>query len=222
MIILDLPNYQYKISQIIKRFSQKKFKIIALDYNLKHKIDCNISIFKKNNLAKKNYLGLKYTIIRKEFVKKKLNQNKDLFFISIGSSDIKNIKEKIKNVFFPYFKNVFVNNNFKNNKKKNINQRKYLNKMMHCKMAASNGGTTLLELLFLKKIVFAYPQNRLELNFSKYLKNKGFIISINDFYINKSKILKFQKRIQHNREIDEFGTDRISKIILSYVNKLRL
>ena len=93
---------------------------------------------------------------------------------------------------------------------------------MHCKMAASNGGTTLLELLFLKKIVFAYPQNRLELNFTKYLKNKGFIISINDFYVNKNKILKFQKRIQHNKEIDEFGTDRISKIILSYVNKLRL
>ena len=41
--------------------------------------------------------------------------------------------------------------------------------MMSCKMAASNGGTTLLELLFLK-IVFVYPQNKHELNFSKYLK----------------------------------------------------
>ena len=42
--------------------------------------------------------------------------------------------------------------------KKN-DQKDYIKKMITCEMAASNGGTTLLELLYLK-VVFVYPQNR--------------------------------------------------------------
>ena len=72
-------------------------------------------------------------------------------------------------------------------------------------MAASNGGTTLLELLYLKKIVFVYPQNQLELNFSRYLKKKGYNIFINYFKIDKEKILKIKHKIQVNRQIDKFG-----------------
>lgn len=216
IIVLDLPNYNYKISDIIKNFSKKKSKVIGLDYNLKHKIDCNISIFKKNLFAKQNYVGLEYTIIRDEFVKKKFNQNKNLFFISIGSSDIKKIKNKIKDLFLPYFTEVYLNSDFKNDKNNNDYQKKYLKKMHSCKMAASNGGTTLLELLFLNKIVFVYPQNRLELNFAKFLKKKGYTIFINDFKITKKKIINSKNKIQEHNQIDEFGTKRISELISFY------
>ena len=92
--------------------------------------------------------------------------------------------------------------------------------MITCEMAASNGGTTLLELLYLKKVVFVYPQNRTELNFSKYLKKKGYNIFINNFRIDKKKIKKNINKIQANRQIDEFGIERISKIILNYKNEL--
>ena len=114
---MDLPSYKYDISKILKNYCKQNSKIIALDYTFKNKIDCNIAIFKKNKFALKNYIGLKYSIIRKEFFNSKIKKNKDLFFISIGSSDIKNIKNKIKNIFLPYFKNIFLNENFKNKKK---------------------------------------------------------------------------------------------------------
>ena len=112
-----------------------------------------------------------------------------------------------------------MNNDLKNKKNKKLSQKEYLKKIILCKMAASNGGTTLLELLFLKKIVFVYPQNDQELNFSKYLKKKGFTIVINDYNIDKNKIFKYKNKIQNNRQIDEFGIKRISKIIISFNNK---
>ena len=187
IIILDLPYSYYNIKEILNKYTKKNYKVIALDYSLKYKIDCNISIHKKNIHAFKNFVGLEYSIIRNEFLNKKFNLNKDLFFISIGSSDIKNIKNKIKQLFLPYFKKLFLNTNLK--KKKNSQQKKYVNQMITCKMAASNGGTTLLELLFLKKIVFVYPQNEYELKFTRYLKKKGYDIFINIFILNKKKIL---------------------------------
>jgi len=222
IIILDLPNNNYDISEIVKKFSKKKHKIIALDYNFKFKINYNISIFKKNNFAHKNYVGLKYAIIRDEFLKHKIQLNNKLFFISIGSSDINKIKNNIKEMFSQYFKEIYLNPNLENKKNKNLNQKKYLKKMISCKMAASNGGTTLLELLFLKKIVFVYPQNLSELNFSNYLKKKGFNILINDFKINKKKIFNLKKQTQNNFQIDEYGVQRISKIIIDIYNNFRL
>lgn len=218
IIILDLPAYKYDIPKILKNYSKKNSRTIALDYIYKNKIDCNISIFKKNKYAYRNYVGLKYSIIREEFSKNKIKKDKDLFFISIGSSDIKNVKNKIKKIFSPYFKNIFLNINLKNKKK--LDQKNYIQKMKLCEMAASNGGTTLLELLYLKKIVFVYPQNQLELNFSRYLKKKGYNIFINYFKIDKEKILKIKHKIQENRQIDKFGIRRISEIIFNYKNEL--
>ncbi len=219
IIILDLPYRDYNIKEILKKFAKKKYKVIGLDYSLKYKIDCNISIYKKSIYALKNFVGLKYSIIRKEFINKKFNFDENLFFISIGSSDIKNIKNKIKKLFFPYFKKLHLNNNIKG--KKNFSQqKKYLDKMISCKMAASNGGTTLLELLFLKKIVFVYPQNKYELIFSRYLKKKGYVIFINIFNLSKKKFLNYNNKVQKIGNIDEFGAERILKIIVSYKNDI--
>ena len=218
IIILDLPHGDYNIREILKKFTKKKYKVIALDYSLKYKIDCNISIHKKSIYALKNFVDLKYSIIRKEFVNKKFDFNKELFFISIGSSDIKNIKNKIKQIFLPYFKNLFLSNNLK---KKNFSQqKKYIDKMISCKMAASNGGTTLLELLYLKKIVFVYPQNKYELIFSRYLKKKGYIIFINIFNLDRKKFLNYNNKVQKTGNIDEFGAERIFDIIKSYKNDI--
>ena len=215
IIIFDLPIYNYDIKSIVSKFAKKKFKIIALDYIFKYKIDCNISIYKKSNFAKKNFVGLEYSIIRKEFINKKIKINKNLFFISIGSSDILNIKKKIKKVFSKHFSTIFTNSNLK--KKKNFSsQENYIKKMASCKMAASNGGTTMLELLFLKKTVFVYPQNHFELKFSKYVKKKGFPIFINKFNINKKEI--FDNKNKKNLLIDQFGVDRICNIIRAYLN----
>ena len=218
LIVLDLPNKYYNISSIIKNFSKLGTKVIGLDYNFKTKIDYNIGIFLRSKYAKKNYISLKYAIIREEILNNKSEINRDLFFISIGSSDINNIREKILNLFKPFFPDLFLSGklDIKNNY---IRQKKYLKSMTSCSLAASNSGTTLLELLFLKKVVFTYPQNILELKFANFLKKKGYKIFINKFYITKRTINILAKLKQNNRLIDEYGVNRISTVVLNIYNE---
>jgi spore coat polysaccharide biosynthesis predicted glycosyltransferase SpsG len=171
LIVLDLPNKYYKISSIIKNFSKLGTKVIGLDYNFKTKIDYNIGIFLRSKYAKKNYISLKYAIIRKEILNNKTEINKNLFFISIGSSDIKNIRKKILNLFKPFFSDLFVSEKLriKNNY---IRQKKYLKSMSSCILAASNSGTTLLELIFLKKNCFYISSNYFRIKICKFFKKK--------------------------------------------------
>ena len=218
LIVLDLPNKYYNIRSIIENFSKPAAKVIGLDYNFKTKIDYNIGIFLKSKYAKKNYISLKYAIIRNEILNNKTEINKNLFFISIGSSDIKNIKKKISNLFKPFFSDLYVSEKLgiKNNY---IRQKKYLKSMSSCILAASNSGTTLLELLFLKKIVFTYPQTILEFKFANFLKKNGYKIFINKFDITKKTITKLVGFKQNNRLIDRHGANRISTIISDIYNE---
>ena len=222
LIVLDLPQKNYGISSIIKKFSNPKAIIIGLDYNFKTRIDYNIGIFLKSKNVIKNYISIKYCIIRKEIFKyKKYKTNKNSFFVSIGSSDIKNLRKEISNSFSFYFSNIFVSPVIKINQE-NTEQEKYLMNMATCKLAATNGGTTLMELLFLKKIVFVYPQNILELKFSNYLRKQGYKIFINKFIINDKIIDQSKTKKQKNRLIDQFGVNRISKIILNIANEQQI
>ena len=45
--------------------------------------------------------------------------------------------------------------------------------MKKCSLGISNGGTTMLELIYLRKIVFVYPQNEKEEKFAKFLRKKS-------------------------------------------------
>ena len=218
LIVLDLPNKYYNILSIIKNFSKLGTKVIGLDYNFKTKIDYNIGIFLRSKYANKNYISLKYAIIRKEILNNKSEINRDLFFISIGSSDINNIRKKILNLFKPFFSDLFLSGKL-DIKKDYIRQKKYLKSMTSCSLAASNSGTTLLELIFLKKIVFTYPQNILELKFANFLKKKGYKIFINKFNIKKRTINTLANLKQNSRLIDQNGVNRISTIILNTYNK---
>lgn len=215
ILVIDLPGNKYNLDKIISKFSKKNTKVIGLDYAFKKKIDCNIALFLKSNYAKKNYVDLKYCIIRKEFTKNLITKNNKLFFISIGSSDIKNISKKLKKVFSKFFKDIFMSSKI-NNLDYFVNQKIFIKKMTTCSLAASNGGTTLLELLYLEKIVFVYPQNNLELKFSNFLRKKGFIIFINKYSINHKIISNAKKSIQNKKLIDNLGANRIIDIIMKY------
>lgn len=217
LVILDLPQKNYEIAKIIEKFSNSKTKVLGLDYNFKKKIDYNIGIFLRSKNATKNYISLKYCIIKKEIFSQKFKIKNNLFFISIGSSDIQKMRKKITTLFKPYFSNIFCSSVISVNKNY-ANQKFFLKNMSSCSLAASNGGTTLMELLFLRKIVFVYPQNNLELKFANYLKNKGYKIFINKLDVNKKTIDRLNKLKQINRFIDQYGASRISKIILSIIN----
>ena len=75
-----------------------------------------------------------------------------------------------------------------------------------------NGGTTMLEMIYLNKLVFVYPQNKLERLFAKYLKSKKFNIFINP-KINKSFIQSLKIMKQSNITLDKLGAKRILLLI---------
>ena len=208
VILLDLPLFDYT-KNLKKNF--KNSLIISLDHYNKFFVDANIALFKKTKYAKYNFLNLKYAVIRNEF-KKKRGINLDTILISIGSSDILNKTKILKKNFSPYFKKVlFTEKYMKKEFKKNRNQL-FLKLIEKCKVVAVNGGTTMMEMIYLNKLVFVYPQNKFERSFAKYLKLKKFSIFINP-KINRAFIqsLKFIK--QNNTCFDKLGANRILLLI---------
>ena len=93
IIIIDLPLKTYNLN--------------FLSNNQKYIVDANISIFKKSSYARKNFVNLRYSIIRKEFQIYKPNFDDNLLFICIGSSDLKEkrffLKKNILDILRKFF-----------------------------------------------------------------------------------------------------------------------
>ena len=104
IIIIDLPLKTYNLNFLSNFY---KSLVFSLDHNQKYIVDANISIFKKSFYARKNFVDLKYSIIRKEFQNYKANFDQDLLFISIGSSDLKKKKTSSKKKLFKIFQESF-------------------------------------------------------------------------------------------------------------------
>lgn len=214
IVVFDLPKDKYSFLKLKRLFFKKHTKIFSLDHNQPWKIDYNISIFKKNIRAKKNFVSLKYVIIAPKLSKMRSNSKENKIFISIGSRDLKNVTPKLVKIFKDLFEKIYVTKrlNIKKKSPQNIN---YYKNLSNCSISASNGGTTMLELLYHRKIIFVYPQNSDELSFSNYIKKKGFRILINKFSINKKLINELKSLKQKKLEIDNKGMYRIKKIILT-------
>jgi len=198
----------------------QKSLVFSLDHNQKCKVDANISIFKDSPYALKNFVNLKYSIIRREFLNHKISFDKDLLFISIGSSDIRNKRLFLKKKYSKYFKKVFLSKIVsKKSERYYNNQRNFISNMKNCSVGISNGGTTLLELIYFKKIVIVYPQNISEKKFASFLKKKGFKIFINPKKINYKFFRKILNYKQKHGMIDNKGMYRILNIIYKLNNK---
>ena len=175
ILVFDLPYKDYKT----ELFNNTKGFIISLDHHQKFNCDINISIFKKSNYAKKNFVSLKYTIIRESFLKNKDFKKSNLLFISIGYKDILNQGKILKEKFSKYFKNIFLSAPSNDiSKNRFSHKKKFLENMKKCSLGISNGGTTMLELIYLRKIVFVYPQNEKEEKFANFLRKKKYKIFI--------------------------------------------
>ena len=144
IILLDLPLGKY--NKNFKKF-YKKSLIISLDHYNKFFVDTNIALFKKTKFAKKNFVNLKYAVIRNEF-KKNTKSRLDTILISIGSSDILNKKNILKKKFSKYFKKILLVAKYKKNDLKK-NNTKFLKLVSDSKFVAVNGGTTMLEMIYL-------------------------------------------------------------------------
>lgn len=217
IIIIDLPLKTYNLNFLS---NYQKSLIFSLDHNQKYIVDANISIFKKSSYARKNFINLKYSIIRKEFQNYKANFDKDLLFISIGSSDLKKKRFFLKKNYSKYFKKVFLSKIISNKLSKNyIHQKEFIFNMKNCSLGISNGGTTLLELIYFKKVIIVYPQNSAERKFAFFLKRKGFKIFINPKKINYNFLKKILKVKQKSNIIDNKGMHRILYTISNLYNK---
>jgi len=217
VIIIDLPLRSYNLDILSK---YRNSFILSLDHNQKYKVDANISIFKKSSYAIKNFVNLKYSIIRREFKKYEASFNRNLLFISIGSSDIRNKRFYLKKKYSKYFKKVFLSETTtKKLVRKYNNQKKFISNMKNCLLGISNGGTTLLELIYFKKIVIVYPQNSSEKKFAYFLKRKGFKIFINPRKIDRNFLKKILNYKQKQRAIDDKGVYRIWNVIYKLYNK---
>lgn len=217
IIIIDLPLKVYNLNFLS---NCHKSLLFSLDHNQKYIVDANISIFKKSFYARKNFVDLKYSIIRKEFQNHQANFDKDLLFICIGSSDLKKKRSFLKKNYSKYFKKVFLSKIISNKlSKKIINQKEFIFNMKNCSLGISNGGTTLLELIYFKKVIIVYPQNTVEKKFAFFLKRKGFKIFINPKKINYDFIKKILKAKQKSNIIDNKGMNRILYTISSLYNK---
>jgi spore coat polysaccharide biosynthesis predicted glycosyltransferase SpsG len=220
LILLDLKNFS-----ILKKKWINKKKIITIENFSKYRSSLNISIFDqsphKKGLRKS---GLKYAIIREKIknVNKKSNIGREGSpIISLGSFDRNNYLKKLKNnsnlidenfkVFpGPYAKKTLnLKKNFKIASEKNYE--KFLTQAPWCIV---NGGLTLIECLYLKKPVFAFPQNKNEKKFITMLYNKGYILgnSISKIYVpNKKNLRMVEKKIK--KLVDGKGSMRITKLI---------
>lgn len=148
--------------EIYKIISQKVFKVICLD-------DYNRIIYPKNvltinlgfrNILKSNYyFGIKYIILRKEFLFKYFDKvkNKNKILIIIGGNDIKDITGKIVEIVkknFPYYQLNIVSKNKKlkkiiTSKDKifsNLKAKEIIGLIQNSYIAISACGQTLFEL----------------------------------------------------------------------------
>lgn len=224
LILLDLQNFS-----ILKKKWINKKKIITIENFSKYRSSLNISIFDqspdKKGLRKS---GLKYAIIREKIknIYKKANINlEENPIISLGSYDRNNYLKRLENnsnlvdVNFKVFPGPYTkkNTNFRKSNFKIASEKNYEKFLTKASWCIVNGGLTLIECLYLRKPVFAFPQNKNEKKFITMLFNKGYILgnSISKIYVPNKKHLSLVKK-KLKKVVDGRGPMRIIKLIKKY------
>jgi spore coat polysaccharide biosynthesis predicted glycosyltransferase SpsG len=219
--IIDLP---YDILPWVDG-GHAKTPTIALDYFGDARPTLTISLFEHrlpppdgNRLC-----GLKYALIRESILQKEtLLLGKDIM-VMIGGSDINGVGGEaalklsemgkkvsliqgpcVTNNYSTTLKNITVHKNPKNLE----------NIMASCEWAITNGGGSMMEMMFLGKAVHVIPQTKMELNFAQSIFKKGALLGIGTDSINipsNKRILEVSKRAREL--LDGGGANRISNLV---------
>ena len=106
-------------------------------------------------------------------------------------------------------------NNFKSTRFNTlVNPINFAKILSRSEVIITNGGGTMFESIFLKKITIALPQTAQEMNISKYALNYGSIFGIGLKSINEIDELKIKNFSFPNKDlVDGRGANRIFKII---------
>ena len=228
ILIFDLP---YEINQIIKIAKKNGANIIKFDGTFSKEVDLSFHVFDQGFLINQNvYSGLEYAIIREDVLKFANESPSDRSKVSIvlGGADInchsfqvanflieKGINpESIRVIFGPLTKCL---DNVPNKFNYFVSPNNYPELIFNSSWCISNGGTTLLEMMFLKKAVYVIPQSENERLFAEKIFQMGGILGIglDNLYIpSKDKIDTVGKLA--GKLIDGLGCNRIELLIKQY------
>ena len=219
VIIFDLNRYDPRFFKKNDLFN----KSVTFDNFKNHVSKLNINIFEQNkNVKGIRYSGLKYIILPEKLKKFKISYNqKNFFFISLGSKDCQNLLQKVviklKKKNYPFKigsfirKKVFMTNY--------VSQKKFYKEFANSSICIVNAGVTLTEGLFMNKLCIVLPQSNNERKFANYLLKKNYILGIGLSTLNKD--LNQRKRIvskRINKILANKADLRIIKLIKKYYN----
>ncbi len=219
LCIIDLP---YDMSDFINKCIKDGTKVLALEYfNTFAVPDLNISVldFPAGIPATNTSSGLRYIIIREEIrlVKNNKNSNLDYGVIMLGGSLnqelLTNILSKIDNFKKPL--KIIINNHQNISRIENksieilVNPDNLPELMNRCTWCITNGGITMLEMIYLKKNIFVFPQTETEMRLAKIMLKEKLVQSINpDIIDNSTEAL--QSNLPENKVFDGLGSMRIA------------
>lgn len=230
IVIVDVPaSYNGDLSFLAKC----KAKVIGYEYSGNLVFDYNIvpflSQFRKFNAKKEIYTGLKYFIIRDEIIRqKKISQaTLDGVLITLGAGKTKknalDLRKRILRqnsglkveiivgkfskeltLLLPYIKKNPVN---------------FARHISTSKIVFTNGGSTLVESIYLNKKIICWPQTQFEYEFAEYLSGiYDFKIINNVDTIPELKMIKKISKKHIKNEIDGRGADRVFRLLCDIIN----
>tara|TARA_B100000900_G_C20576536_1_gene715583 strand:+ start:1039 stop:1902 length:864 start_codon:yes stop_codon:yes gene_type:complete len=192
LYILDLP---YDMTNYIEKYQNMGSKVLTLEYfDTKSVPDLNISVMEfPKFMNQKGYnlrSGFQYIIIREEIrLLKCLDESETKYcLIMLGGSAsqdlILNIISKIKNpsmklkIIHPFCDELSFNETIKN--VQIIGNTSTIPKLMaKSSFCITSGGITMLEMIYLKKIIYSYPNNDKENLLAEIMKQRNLISGLN-------------------------------------------
>lgn len=214
------------VDKQISNFKKRNIPTIAFDYfSYKQSADLTISIYEHFLPVPegKRVSGLRYFMLRpdvKTYHDK--TEKKGYALIVLGGADVNNLSFEIaSHILSQGFKVKLVcgplvsKGTLPYGVEAYHNPSNFLELMSNCSFAITNGGSTMLELLYLNKKVWVIPQSPYEERFSEYLYEKGYLIGKGD--ISYEKLNKgLSTEIIKIHSIDS-GVENVCSEILNYV-----
>jgi|TARA_A100001015_G_scaffold292082_1_gene367004 spore coat polysaccharide biosynthesis predicted glycosyltransferase SpsG len=225
LVIIDSNNYEK--NKLFKKLREKKKTLITLDCFGSEVPDINIVVYAHHNVKAINekYIGFKYIILRREFLKLKKNKiQENTALICIGGGDILSQSEAAASILHSKgFKVTIISGPTNNSKSTRFNTLanpiNFAKILSRSEVIITNGGGTMFESIFLKKITIALPQTNLEMNIANYALKYGSIFGIGLKSINEIDEFKIKNfSFPSKNLIDGKGVSRIFKIINNLQN----
>jgi len=219
--VLDLP---YEINNWLLKKDRNDIPIIALDYCGATITSCVISIFEHQlPPAGSRLSGLEYAIVRPEITQLTPVKGDNGVVVMIGGSDVNQVgglvadflasaEVKVDLILGPAYQGNYVT---KSSLVTCLTTPLDLEKRMSaCEWAVTNGGGSMMEMMYLGKAVHVMPQTRAERNFAEFILKKGGILGIGKNMLKIPDPEEIKSVGEKAKElIDGNGVDRIIRII---------